>query len=388
MIRIAFPNPSLAKANYWRSLLNGITALPGGLIEPVILLGTRTDMTIKQDPPPVRLIRSRFLDEDSRFGAARKTVRRHYGFDLALEWVCRINGIQMLSHWRADGYLRPRSKVRTIGWIYDFQHKHLPDYFSREVLRRRDEYFAELCRYCDRVLVSSDDALQDFATFLPDGLGKARVLRFVGATNAMDGLATVDELRTRYALPPKFFALPNQFWIHKNHRVVLEALVQLRERGRVHCVVATGLPADPRHPNYYRQFVDDIQRLRLDAQFLILGLIPHKDVLALVRHSVGVINPSLFEGWSASVEEGKALGKRVLLSSIGVHREQSPERGVFFDPKDPRALAEAMATSWDEFDPMIEDAQVQAAMARFPERLRELGRVYQDIALELANEPR
>ena len=71
--------------------------------------------------------------------------------------------------------------------------------------------------------------------------------------------------------------------------------------------------------------------------FRPLGVVPYRDMLGLMRHAVAVINPSLFEGWSTSVEEAKSMGKAVVLSDIPVHREQAPGRGLFFDPRDPDA---------------------------------------------------
>ena len=164
MIRVAFPNfTRTGKLNYYRNLIEAIKAVPMGEIEPVILLGTRSEWDFPNDFPRVRVVRSRFLDEDSLFFAVRKAVVERYGFDLVLEWVCRVNKIRLLSHF---GFLRPRSKVKTIGWIYDFQHKHLPDYFSEEELRHRDRQFADVCKFCDRVVVSSEDARKDLARFL------------------------------------------------------------------------------------------------------------------------------------------------------------------------------------------------------------------------------
>jgi glycosyltransferase involved in cell wall biosynthesis len=58
----------------------------------------------------------------------------------------------------------------------------------------------------------------------------------------------------------------------------------------------------------------------------ILGLINYVDVLFLMRSCVAVLNPSRFEGWSSTVEEAKSMGKRLILSSIPVHREQDRAR--------------------------------------------------------------
>jgi hypothetical protein len=52
-----------------------------------------------------------------------------------------------------------------------------------------------------------------------------------------------------------------------------------------------------------------------------------------------VLTPSLFEGWSTSVEEAKALEKQMILSDTPIHREQMTNNVIFIDPLDPKSLA-------------------------------------------------
>ena len=40
------------------------------------------------------------------------------------------------------------------------------------------------------------------------------------------------------------------------------------------------------------------------------------------------------------VEEAKILDKRILLSNINVHIEQKPKKGIFFNPNNPKYLAQ------------------------------------------------
>jgi hypothetical protein len=54
------------------------------------------------------------------------------------------------------------------------------------------------------------------------------------------------------------------------------------------------------------------------------------------------IQPSLFEGWSTTVEDAKCLNQHVLLSDIPVHREQLTYNVDFFNPHDPIDLADKM----------------------------------------------
>src|ERR1017187_7021312 len=54
------------------------------------------------------------------------------------------------------------------------------------------------------------------------------------------------------------------------------------------------------------------------------------------------INFSLFVGWSAVVEDVKAMNQFVIGSKLDVHREKLKENVVFFDPANEIQLAEIM----------------------------------------------
>ena len=61
-----------------------------------------------------------------------------------------------------------------------------------------------------------------------------------------------------------------------------------------------------------------------------MGVLPFNEVLSLMKHSICVLNPSLCEGWSNTVDQANCYGKKILLSDLGVHKEQKPYRGIYF----------------------------------------------------------
>ena len=67
----------------------------------------------------------------------------------------------------------------------------------------------------------------------------------------------------------------------------------------------------------------------------------YEDVFALIKFSKAVINPSLFEGWSSTVEECKSVGKNMILSDLDVHKEQYPN-AVFFKRDSIESLKEVL----------------------------------------------
>ena len=113
--------------------------------------------------------------------------------------------------------------------------------------------------------------------------------------------------------------------------------------------------------------------------FRVLGAIPSWHLAVLMHHAMAFINPSLFEGWSTSVEEAKSMGKQVLLSDIAVHREQAPARGFFFHPHDEGALADALDEIRRDYDPAIEAELREEARVQLPARLRAFAVQYSHI---------
>ena len=142
-------------------------------------------------------------------------------------------------------------------------------------------------------------------------------------------------------LPERFFFLPNQFWDHKNHELVVTALWKIASAGGLADlapVIMTGSTADPRNPQLFNRVMRKAQKLGIAGHFRHLGMIPYLDVLALNMASVAVLNPSRFEGWASSVEEAKAMASPLLISDIPTHREQAPT-AWFFGPDDAARLA-------------------------------------------------
>jgi glycosyltransferase involved in cell wall biosynthesis len=225
------------------------------------------------------------------------------------------------------------------------------------------------------MILSSHDARKDLAAFDAEAVQKSHVLHFVANPPAVEAPLPPEVLAAKYQVSGPYFHLPNQFWAHKNHRVVLQALKILRERGTPVQVLATGRTEDHRQPAFFGNLTREIREAGVGGEFRVLGLVPYAEMIALMQNSVALLNPSLFEGWSSSVEEGKSLGKRMIISDLAVHREQDPPAALYFNPKDPAELAGRMAAVLSDrgFD---ENALREKALLEFPGRRRQFARDY------------
>jgi glycosyltransferase involved in cell wall biosynthesis len=71
-------------------------------------------------------------------------------------------------------------------------------------------------------------------------------------------------------------------------------------------------------------------------------MIPTDHLYALLQSCTAMINPSMSEGWSTTVEEAKSAGTPMILSDLAVHREQAGGLATFFDPKRYEQLADVL----------------------------------------------
>lgn len=254
------------------------------------------------------------------------------------------------------------------GWVPDFQHRHMPEFFSAEEIAWRDDRIARLVAEAPRVAFSSESAAADFRSFFPEHSAKASVLTFATPPLDLPDAAPCDA-----DLPARFLLVCNQFWKHKNHQVIFDALRILRTRGVTPSILCTGKIEDNRDPAYIEKLRAEIRDNGLDAQVKLLGLIPRVQQVALMRRAIAIIQPSLFEGWSTIVEDARALGRPCLLSDIAVHREQNPPGAHYFPARSAEALADLIATAWADWPGGPDRAAEDAARTRASERLAEVG---------------
>jgi glycosyltransferase involved in cell wall biosynthesis len=362
----------LGLQNYLRNLIAAVNTLPGKPVEPVLFMGKR-QYDVSQEFPNVEVVKASLLDRKSVAWFCRKALILVTGRDVLLMALLKKHGVTVLSH---SGHLGKQTAIRTIGWVADLQHMHLPEMFGAAEVARRDQQFGDLARGCDTVILSSRCGVNDLKAFEPYAAGKAELLQFVSGPSASTQALPLSELEKLYKFEGSYYLLPNQFWAHKNHRVVLEALRLLKERGCNTLVLATGSTKGHPDPKFFPSLMARSSEYGIENMFRVLGVIPFAHLIGLMRHATAIINPSHFEGWSTSVEEAKSMGKQVVLSSIPVHREQAPDRAYYFSPDAPEALADSMMEAIQKFDPEDDLRMQEAALLRYPLRQHAFAETY------------
>ena len=105
-----------------------------------------------------------------------------------------------------------------------------------------------------------------------------------------------DEIKKKYNIKDDFFFISNKFWKHKNHIVAFKAFEKLIKYKPNFCLVCTGETYDSRFPDHFKNLSKKFRKLINKGYIKILNVIPKNDQINLIRCSLGLIQPTLYEG--------------------------------------------------------------------------------------------
>lgn len=220
--------------------------------------------------------------------------------------------------------------VPWIGYFWDFQHKYFPEYFSSDDSLGRDITIATTLKDAKSIVVNSKSVKNDIDKFFP--YHKCRVFNLPFAATPINSWFDdpEDNLQKKYALPDNYFVISNQLWIHKSHITAFEALAKIKNKD-IH-IVCTGNTHDYRFPTYFTELKGKNQQLGIESRVHFLGHIPKIDQINIMKKSIAVIQPTLFEGGpgGGEVYDAVALGIPAIVSDIPINLEIEEENIFFF----------------------------------------------------------
>lgn len=335
----------LGGVNYFRNLLLVFDAAADPDLRLHLLTDNPSFLADLQFSPRVQVHRLGMLKRKSLPWVLRKVVHVLTGRDRLLLSRLRQLDVRAVVFSYVAG--ARAAGMQCVPWIPDFQFKHLPGLFPPATVAAEEARARRFVRVADGLVLSSQSACDDAMRFFGADRQRLHVVRFAPKVDFAPLLSTTrrDEVLARYGIDRPYVFLPNQYWKHKNHQLVAGALRLLRQGQRDRpLVVSTGKTTDLRDADFFGDFETTLRVEQLVDSYRILGVIPREDMLVLLAHSMAVLNPSRFEGWSTTVEEAKALGKRLLVSDIPVHREQiaALPDAQSFGTDDPARLADLL----------------------------------------------
>lgn len=272
-----------------------------------------------------------------------------------------------------------------LSWIPDFQYKHLPHLNTEEQLQDLENLVQKVAEESEYLYFSSKDSQKDFAKFYPEAKCRQFVLPFCTVPDFDEIERGIHKKSMQhYDLNRKYFICPNQFWQHKGHDTLFQAVKELKDEGISLRILCTGTGTDPRSPSYRDRLLEYLKNNHLQDQIIMTGMLSYESLMQLLVHSWGIVHPTRFEGWSTVVEDARSLEIPIILSDLPVHREQNPPRSQFVRLDDVQDLKNAMANQWSQVNREDPQARFKEARHKSNERIQDYGeRIWDVIQLVL-----
>jgi glycosyltransferase involved in cell wall biosynthesis len=150
-------------------------------------------------------------------------------------------------------------------------------------------------------------------------------------------------VRQRYGLSGGYLFYPAQFWPHKNHLRLIQALYHLKHAaGLTPTLVLGGSNSGSLRRRTFATAMHTARRLGVDAQVRYFGFIPDEDMSALYADAAGLVMPTFFGPTNIPVLEAFMMGCPVVASDMRGTREQTDGAAILVDPRSPEAIADGL----------------------------------------------
>jgi glycosyltransferase involved in cell wall biosynthesis len=232
-------------------------------------------------------------------------------------------------------------KLNYIFTVMDICHRDYPEFAEVKefnTLRRR-EMLLQACLAPAIIIVTESEELREkiFSKYSVDKQRIVSIPNYVSPfiLNKIFSEKEINEVKNKYLLPEKFFFYPAQFWQHKNHIRIIEAVNILKKKGKDFTVIFCG--SDKGNLNYIRK---EIKKHNLEKNIKILGFIPINELGILYKLSFAVIMPTFFGPTNIPVVEAWYYDIPLIYSS---HlKNQVDDAALLVDPLNSHDIAKKM----------------------------------------------
>jgi glycosyltransferase involved in cell wall biosynthesis len=265
-----------------------------------------------------------------------------------------------------------RFPVPALAAVHDLMHRYEPHFPEAGGLGRqsyRQRYIQELINYSMGILVDSEVGKQHVLESFGADPGKVFILPYVPPSYIYES-GVPSDFDAKYRLPEKFLFYPAEFWPHKNHLRLIDAIARVRATcGDIRLLLAGSFGKE------YSRVRLHVEQLGLGDHVQFVGYLPDADIPEFYRQARALIFPTFFGPTNIPPLEAFALGCPVAASGIYGMPEQLGDAALFFAPHSEEQMADCICRLWRD------DALCQRLTSRGQERARQWGPSQFEVAL-------
>jgi glycosyltransferase involved in cell wall biosynthesis len=210
--------------------------------------------------------------------------------------------------------------------IPDMQHEYFPDFFDAGTLNWRKKYFQASANKANIIFTLSENSRNDIARFLEVSPEKIKAIHLDSPSWFNENRQIKAKTVNKKFGGSKYLFYPANTWPHKNHLRLLEAFDRIKDQIKEINLLFSG------YPHQADKIIHDyINKHHLKERVHFLGYVKKEEIPLIYHNALGLIFPSLFEGFGIPIIEAFRSGCPVLCANNSSIPEVAGDAVIYFD---------------------------------------------------------
>ena len=232
--------------------------------------------------------------------------------------------------------------VSAVGVIHDLMHRYekFPENSSWLIYFWRERCFKRMTKWCKAIFVESETGKNQIVKVYKTDPLKILVFQLI-PPNYIHSKSVPEDFDAVMDLPEKYLFYPAQFWEHKNHKRLIDAIYEVKKQCTDIKLVLVGSKK-----NAYDMITEQVQKLNLNDNIIFQGYVLDEYMPELYRRARAMIFPTFFGPTNIPPLEAMATECPMAISNIYAMPEQCKNTALYFDPKSVKDIAKCIEQLW------------------------------------------
>ena len=248
-------------------------------------------------------------------------------------------------------------KIRRITIIHDLTPILFPQWHRWHSQMLQRTFLKRILKKADTIVTNSDHTSSDICKVYPDQCDKLNMI--------YPGISEVYKPEDNISIPEKY-GITKPYFLNVGTIEPRKNLVELLEAFNILCnkqgtdiqLVIAGS-----HGWKYEEFAEALNKHPYRNSIIVTGFVPTSELPFLYTHCIGLVYPSMYEGFGLPVVEAMRCGSAVITSGISSLPEAGGDAALYYEPGDTNKLADLMISLSGDLDKRkeLEDRSIKHA---------------------------
>jgi glycosyltransferase involved in cell wall biosynthesis len=267
--------------------------------------------------------------------------------------------------------------------VWDLCHRDYPEFpevsFNKE-FERREILYTKALKKAVAIITDSETGKQNIIRRYVIDQDRVYTLPFLPSVNVYN--ENNIDVKEKYRINTEYYIYyPAQFWAHKNHVYIIDAIAILKNKGIYLTAMFSG--SDKGNLKYVLEYA---KRMNVSDLVKYIGFAPEDEIYSLYKNALAIVMPTYFGPTNIPPLEAFEIGVPVIYPDLPGLKEQVGDAALLVDLNNPNTLAyhlENLIKSEELRQELIKKGRDRLNEIKIIDRISVLEKIFSNYKLKL-----